>query len=192
MMICENFMEHIARTLGLPVETVRQRNLYSEGQTTHYHQVLQKTDATIVSCWEQVQRVAEVEKRKEEVKEFNTMHKHRKQGIAVVPTKFGMSFTFKTLNQARALVHVYTDGSVLVSHGGTEMGQGLHTKMVQVAAHALNVPMEKVHISETATDKVANASPTAASVQSDLNGMAVLDACQQIMGKLKPRMRAPQ
>lgn len=188
-MICENFIEHIARTLQLPVETVRERNLYSEGQQTHYRQTLQRTDATAHSCWTQVLRIADVETRKAEVATFNTEHTHRKQGLAVVPTKFGMSFTFKTLNQARALVHIYTDGSVLVSHGGTEMGQGLHTKMVQVAAHGLNIPMNKIYITETATDKVANASPTAASVQSDLNGMAVLDACQQIMSRLKPRAR---
>jgi len=97
-----------------------------------------------------------------------------------------MSFTVKSLNQAGALVHVYTDGTVLVTHGGTEMGQGLHTKMAQIAAKALGVPMSSVHISETSTDKVANTGPTAASVQSDLNGMAVLDACEQIKKRLAP------
>ena len=100
--------------------------------------------------------------------------------------RFGISFTARFLNQAGALVHVYTDGSVLLSHGGTEMGQGLHTKMVQVCAEALGIPMDLVHISETATDKVANASPTAASASSDLNGMAILDACRQINERLKP------
>lgn len=92
----------------------------------------------------------------------------------MVPTKFGIAFTLPFLNQGGALILVYTDGSVLLSHGGTEMGQGLHTKMLQVASRALEIPMDKIHISETATDKVPNTSPTAASSGSDINGMAVL------------------
>lgn len=93
--------------------------------------------------------------------------------MAVVPTKFGIAFGLRVLNQGGALVHVYTDGSVLVSHGGVEMGQGLHTKMSQVAARALGVPVERVHIAEMATTSVANASPTAASFSADLYGMAI-------------------
>ena len=92
----------------------------------------------------------------------------------MVPTKFGIAFTLPFLNQAGALINVYTDGSVLLSHGGTEMGQGLYTKMIQVASKALGIPTSKIHISETATDKVPNTSPTAASAGSDLNGMAVM------------------
>lgn len=97
-----------------------------------------------------------------------------------------MSFTAKLLNQAGALVHVYTDGSVLVTHGAAEMGQGIHTKIIQIAAQALGVPVEHVHIAETSTDKVPNSSPTAASVQSDINGAAVLNACEQINERLRP------
>lgn len=104
----------------------------------------------------------------------------------MVPVKFGIAFTALFLNQAGALVHIYTDGSVLLSHGGTEMGQGLHTKMIQVASRALGVPTERVHIAETSTDKVPNTSATAASSGSDLNGMAVLDACQKLLKRLEP------
>lgn len=99
---------------------------------------------------------------------------------------FGVAFTETFLNQSGAFVIVYLDGSVLVSHGGVEMGQGLHTKMIQVASRVLGVPMDTVHISETSTDKVPNTSPTAASASSDLNGMAVLNACNIIVERLKP------
>ncbi|KAF2366370.1 Aldehyde oxidase/xanthine dehydrogenase molybdopterin binding [Trinorchestia longiramus] len=113
-------------------------------------------------------------------------HVYRKRGIAIVPTKFGISFTATLLNQAGALVMVYKDGSVLLTHGGTEMGQGLHTKMIQVAAKTLGVPMDLIHISETASDKVPNTSPTAASSSSDLNGEAVLRACVELRDRLAP------
>lgn len=124
--------------------------------------------------------------RKAKVDAFNVENRWRKRGIAMVPTTFGIAFTALFLNQAGALVHVYTDGSVLVSHGGTEMGQGLHTKMIQVASRALQIPADIIHISETSTDKVPNTSATAASAGSDLNGMAVLNACRVIMERLEP------
>lgn len=104
----------------------------------------------------------------------------------MVPTKFGIAFTALFLNQAGALIHVYSDGSVLLSHGGTEMGQGLHTKMIQCASRALGCPIEHIHIAETSTDKVPNTSATAASSGSDLNGMAVIDACEKIVERLAP------
>lgn len=117
---------------------------------------------------------------------FNASHRWKKRGLSIIPTKYGISYTALFLNQAGALVHVYQDGSVLVAHGGTEMGQGLHTKMTMVAAEALGVPMEDVHISETATNTVANTSATAASASSDLNGYALFNACEQINQRLKP------
>lgn len=119
-----------------------------------------------------------------QVDHFNRLNRWRKRGITVVPTTFGIGFEIQFLNQNGALVHVYTDGSVLVSHGGTEMGQGLHIKMIQVASKALNIPFEMIHISETATDKVPNAISTAASLGSDLNGMAILNACKVILDRL--------
>lgn len=118
--------------------------------------------------------------------DFNKTHKWKKRGLSIIPTKFGISFTALFLNQAGALVHIYHDGSVLVAHGGTEMGQGLHTKMCMVAAEALGVPLDNVFISETATNTVVNTSPTAASASSDLNGYAILNACEQLNERLKP------
>jgi len=136
--------------------------------------------------YKQVQEESEYWRRKQEVEEWNKTHKWNKRGIALIPTKFGISFTALFLNQAGALVHIYHDGSVLVAHGGTEMGQGLHTKMTMIAAEALGVPQDNVFISETATNTVANASSTAASASSDLNGYAIWNACQQINERLKP------
>ena len=102
----------------------------------------------------------------------------------MTPVKFGISFNFTAFNQAGALVHVYKDGSVLINHGGTEMGQGLHTKMLQVAATTLGVPLEQVRLAPTRTDKVPNTSATAASSSADLNGGAVKNACEQILARL--------
>jgi xanthine dehydrogenase/oxidase len=128
----------------------------------------------------------DIQSRREAILKYNSEHKWRKRGLSIIPTKFGINFTAKFLNQAGALVHVYTDGTVLVSHGGTEMGQGLHTKMIQVAARALGISVDRVHISESSTSSVPNASPTAASASSDMYGMAVLNACEQIAEKLAP------
>ena len=108
-----------------------------------------------------------------------------KRALAVTPLKFGISFNFTAFNQAGALVHVYKDGSVLINHGGTEMGQGLHTKMLQVAATSLGIPLERVRLAPTRTDKVPNTSATAASSSADLNGGAVKDACEQVLGRLR-------
>lgn len=159
-------------------------NLFQESECTHYNQVLE--NCTVRRCWAECLQQAEYQQRLAQINEFNAQHRWRKRGIAMVPTMFGIAFTALFLNQAGALVHVYTDGSVLVSHGGTEMGQGLHTKMLQVASHALQIPSDLIHISETATDKVPNTSATAASSGSDLNGMAVLNACNMIYERLEP------
>jgi len=110
----------------------------------------------------------------------------RKRGLALCPTKFGINFTAKFMNQGGALVHLYTDGTILITHGGTEMGQGLHTKVCQVAARAFGVPLSACHVAENSSDKVANSMPTAASASTDLYAMATLDACRQILTRLKP------
>lgn len=136
--------------------------------------------------WDEVKRSCNYAARREAAEAFNKANRWRKRGLAIVPTKFGISFTATFMNQAGALVHVHTDGSVLVTHGGTEMGQGLHTKMAAVAARALRIPIEQVHISETSTSTVANSSPTAASASSDLYGMAVYRACKTIDERLQP------
>ena len=123
-------MNHLARAADLPVDEIRARNFYKEGDVTHFGQRIEGFN--IPRLWNEIQSSAEVVQRKQEVEKFNQANKYRKRGLSVIPTKFGINFTAKFMNQGGALVHVYTDGSVLVSHGGTEMGQGLHTKMIQV------------------------------------------------------------
>eukprot|EP00475_Leptophrys_vorax_P021366 TRINITY_DN29075_c0_g2_i1.p1 TRINITY_DN29075_c0_g2~~TRINITY_DN29075_c0_g2_i1.p1 ORF type:complete len:1060 (-),score=278.85 TRINITY_DN29075_c0_g2_i1:127-3024(-) len=186
MMVCEVMMEHVARELGLRPETVREMHLYKEGESTHYGQKLEQF--YMDRMWADIKRSASFDDRLRQVNEFNAVHQYRKRGIALLPTKFGISFTATFLNQGAALVHCYTDGSVLVTHGGTEMGQGLHTKMRQVAAHELGISVDQVFTSETATDKIPNTSATAASQGSDINGMAVMLACRQIKEGLQPLM----
>eukprot|EP01009_Symbiontida_sp_KSa7_P005569 NODE_235_length_1145_cov_1109.201642_g189_i0.p1 GENE.NODE_235_length_1145_cov_1109.201642_g189_i0~~NODE_235_length_1145_cov_1109.201642_g189_i0.p1 ORF type:complete len:340 (+),score=46.94 NODE_235_length_1145_cov_1109.201642_g189_i0:33-1052(+) len=121
-----------------------------------------------------------------EVDEFNQKNKYRKQGVALCPVMYGVSFTAKFLNQAAAMVQVFQDGSVMVAHGGVEMGQGLNTKMVQVCASQLGIPASSVRIPETASDKTANVVSTSASTGADLNGMAIVDACKTINSRLGP------
>nr|AOE43258.1 xanthine dehydrogenase [Cavenderia deminutiva] len=184
MMICEDWIEKISTYLSIPSYQIREKNFYKEGMKTHYLQDV--TNCQLDRIWKETTVKSDYFNRLTKTNEYNAKNKYRKRGIAIIPTKFGMSFTIKTLNQAGALVHVYTDGSVLVTHGGCEMGQGLNTKIIQIAARELGVPVDKVYINDTATDKVANTTPTAASVSSDTNGMAVLDACQQINSRLAP------
>jgi xanthine dehydrogenase/oxidase len=184
MFICESFMSEVADKLGMSVDKFREINLLYEGDRTHFNQVLQ--DYHVPQMLKAVREEADFEKRREAVDAFNSRHRYKKRGLAMIPTKFGISFTAIFLNQAGALVHIYHDGSILLSHGGTEMGQGLHTKMCMIAAQELGVPVENVHISETKTDSVANTSSTAASASSDLNGMAVKNACEQLNARLAP------
>lgn len=184
MYICESFMEEIADHLKMPVEELRELNMYKPGEETHFKQELK--DFYVPLMWKQLREESDYECRKTEVEAFNKTHKWKKRGLSVIPTKFGISFTALFLNQAGALVHIYHDGSVLVAHGGTEMGQGLHTKMTMIAAEGLGVPLEDVFISETATNTVANTSSTAASASSDLNGYAIWNACAQLNERLAP------
>ncbi|KAL4623910.1 xanthine dehydrogenase/oxidase isoform X1 [Arapaima gigas] len=184
MMVAESWMSDVALYCGLPAEQVRRLNMYKQGDRTPFSQCLEQF--TIDRCWEECMTISQYNQRTKEIERFNRQHRWKKRGIAIIPTKFGISFTATFLNQAGALVHVYTDGSVLLTHGGTEMGQGLHTKMVQVASKALGIPCSKVHISETSTNTVPNTSPTAASASSDLNGMAVYNACQTLNKRLQP------
>ena len=114
---------------------------------------------------------------------FRRSNRYKKRGLALVPAKLGIAFGITSLNKGGALLHVYTDGSVLLTHGGTEMGQGLHTKMIQVCSHCLGIPVESIHISETNTATVANSSGTGASVSSDLYGMAV-KVCEELWSNI--------
>ncbi|XP_027866259.1 xanthine dehydrogenase/oxidase isoform X1 [Xiphophorus couchianus] len=184
MMVAENWITDVAHSLGHSPEEVRRLNLYLEGESTPYNQILH--GLTLDRCWDECLSRSEYEQRRAAADLFNRQNRWTKQGLAIVPTKFGISFTATFLNQAGALVHIYRDGSVLLTHGGTEMGQGLHTKMVQVASRVLGIPCSKVFISETSTNTVANTSPTAASASTDLNGAAVQNACEILLKRLEP------
>jgi xanthine dehydrogenase large subunit len=183
MVAIEEILSQAAARLSLPADVVRERNLYREGDTTHYGQPV--TDAgRLATIWTELKRTSDFAARRSEIEAFNAAHPHLKRGIAITPVKFGISFTATFFNQAGALVLVYLDGSVQVSHGGTEMGQGLFTKIQQVAADGLGVPLSQVRMMPTRTDKVPNTSATAASSGTDLNGAAVADACAQIRSRL--------
>lgn len=140
----------------------------------------------VPSIYDELYSKLDVPRRRAAAAEFNAKNKWTKRGVALIPTKFGIAFTAKYMNQGGALVHLYTDGTVLVSHGGTEMGQGLHTKVCQVAAQAFGIPLEDVYVNDSSTDKVANTIPSAASMSTDLYGMATLDACKQILKRIQP------
>ncbi|MDV3222834.1 xanthine dehydrogenase molybdopterin binding subunit [Intrasporangium sp.] len=183
MLVIEDILGRCAPHLGLDPDELRRRNLYSAGQTTPYGQEVRQPER-LVRAWDTLAAKSDLAARRAEISAFNEAQPHTKRALAVTPVKFGISFNFTPLNQAGALVHVYKDGSVLVSHGGTEMGQGLHTKMVQVAATALGVPLSRVRLAPTRTDKVPNTSATAASSGADLNGGAIKDACEQIRARL--------
>jgi len=185
MLVIEDILDRVARTLGLPPEVVRERNFYREGQTTHYGQPV-KEAARIETIWRQLKETSGMAARRAAIERFNAAQPHRKRGLAMTPVKFGISFTATFFNQGGALVLIYRDGSVQVNHGGTEMGQGLHTKIRQIAAHSLGVPLEAIRIMPTRTDKVPNTSASAASASTDLNGAAVADACEQLMRRLAP------
>jgi len=184
LMVCESAIEHLAHTLQVTPQALRTANLYKEGDLTPFGQTLE--DCNIRGMWSDMVKNAHVADRETQVADFNAKHRWKKRGICLMPNKFGINFTAKFMNQGGALVHVYTDGTVLVNHGGTEMGQGLNTKMIQIAARCFGISADCVTVAETSTDKVANASPTAASMSTDLYGMAVLDACEQINARLAP------
>jgi xanthine dehydrogenase large subunit len=183
MLAIEEVLSHAARRLDLPPDLVRERNLYGDGQTTHYGQPVQDA-SRLRDVWARLTRSSELEPRSAATRTFNEAHRHTKRGLAITPVKFGISFTTTIFNQAGALVLVYRDGSVQVNHGGTEMGQGLFTKIQQIAADGLGVPLDRIRMMPTCTDKVPNTSATAASAGTDLNGAAVADACALLKNRL--------
>jgi xanthine dehydrogenase large subunit len=183
MAVIEEVMDRIARALSLPPHVVREQNFYREGQTAHYGQPIKDAER-IQQIWDDLCASSELDARWEAVETFNGASKHQKRGLAITPVKFGISFTTAFFNQAGALVLIYADGSVQVNHGGTEMGQGLHTKIQQIASDALGVPLAAIRIMPTRTDKIPNTSATAASSGSDLNGAAVANACEILRERL--------
>ena len=186
MVVIETVLNKAAEKLGLDPAVVRQRNFYGPAprHLTPYFQEVPNDRSQRV--YDELMASSDYTTRRAAIDAFNKTSRWVKRGIGFQPVKFGISFTNSMLNQAGALVHVYADGSVQLNHGGTEMGQGLHTKMMAVCAHELGVPMEDIRLMTTATDKVPNTSATAASSGSDLNGAAVQQACEIIIARLRP------
>ncbi|MBN9315588.1 MAG: xanthine dehydrogenase molybdopterin binding subunit [Devosia sp.] len=180
----ERWIEDIAYALGKDPLEIRKANFYGTetNNITPYHQVVE--DNVIQRVIEDLEQSSDYQARRQAILAFNRTSSVLKKGIAMVPVKFGISFTATWHNQAGALVHVYRDGSIHLSHGGTEMGQGLHIKVMQVVADAFGVPVERVQITASNTGKVPNTSATAASSGTDLNGMAALDAANQIKARM--------
>jgi xanthine dehydrogenase large subunit len=183
MLVIEEIVDRVARALDLPPHVVRERNFYRAGDVTHYGQAVRDPDR-IARIWAELGASAGFEARWSDVAAFNAGSPHVKRGLAITPVKFGISFTTSYYNQAGALILIYKDGSIQVNHGGTEMGQGLHTKILQIAADGLGVPLETVRLMPTRTDKIPNTSATAASCGSDLNGAAVRNACDTLRARL--------
>ena len=185
VVVIETIMTRAAERLGLDPAELRRRNFYGDAPRDRapYGQLVQ--DCRLERIWEELSRSAQYKERALEVARFNERSRFMKRGIAFSPVKFGISFTNAVLNQAGALVLIYADGSVQVNHGGTEMGQGLHTKMLAIAAHELGIDSARIRLMNTATDKVPNTSATAASSGSDLNGQAVKQACEGLKGRLQ-------
>ncbi|MCX6955168.1 MAG: molybdopterin-dependent oxidoreductase, partial [Verrucomicrobia bacterium] len=187
MLVIEEILDRVARACGLAPDFVRETNLYhgtGETNRTHYHEDI--GDNRIQQIWAQAKRESQYALRQREVEDWNRTHPHVKRGLAITPVKFGISFTLTHYNQAGAYVLIYSDGSVQVNHGGTEMGQGLYVKMLGVAMRELGLPAEAIRIMATATDKVPNTSATAASSGADLNCMAVAAACTTLRERLAP------
>ncbi|MDX2203684.1 MAG: xanthine dehydrogenase molybdopterin binding subunit [Hyphomicrobiaceae bacterium] len=190
MVAMERIIDHIAQALGRDPLEVRRANFYDHmlarpavaRNLTPYHQVIE--DCVIQDIVDELVETSSYAARRAEIRAWNAASPILKRGIALTPVKFGISFTNTMMNQAGALVHVYTDGSIALNHGGTEMGQGLNVKVAQVVAEELQVDLDRVKITATHTGKVPNTSPTAASAGSDLNGMAARNACLAIKQRL--------
>jgi xanthine dehydrogenase large subunit len=184
MIMAEAMMDKIARDIKCDPLTVRMRNLYGTDSrnTTHYGMPVENN--LLPDMLDKLAHTSDYWGRRAAIQTFNKTSPIIKKGLAITPVKFGISFTAKHLNQAGALLHVYTDGSMQINHGGTEMGQGLHTKIGQIVANEFGLPLDWVEVTSTRTDKVPNTSPTAASSGTDINGKAAQNACLIIKQRL--------
>jgi len=184
MVAIEQIMDHIARELKLDPLEVRKRNYYGKEtrNVTHYHQRVE--DNLLEEMTAQLEESAEYATRRRDITSFNRSSPYLKRGLALTPVKFGISFTSSFLNQAGALILIYTDGTVQLNHGGTEMGQGLNTKVAQIVAEVLQIDVDRIQVTATDTGKVPNTSPTAASSGTDLNGKAAQNAAQILRDRL--------
>jgi xanthine dehydrogenase large subunit len=183
MLVIEEILDQAARRLGMRPEAVRERNFYREGDRTHYDQPVKDAER-IQRIWDELKASSSFDTRRAEIEQWNAGSRYQKRGLAITPVKFGISFTATFFNQAGALVLIFRDGSVQVNHGGTEMGQGLQTKVIRIAARTLGIDPSRIRLMPANTSKVPNTSPTAASAGTDLNGAAVADACRQLCVRL--------
>ncbi|MEO6404918.1 MAG: molybdopterin cofactor-binding domain-containing protein [Ferruginibacter sp.] len=184
MFVIEAAIAKAAEALGVEASIIQQKNLLQTGDEFPYGQ---KAESEAVACWNKAIGLYDVEKIRKEIKEFNASNILFKKGMSFMPICFGISFTKILMNQARALVHVYMDGSVNISTGAVEMGQGVNTKMLQVAAHIFSLDAKQIKVNSTNTYRIANTSPSAASATADLNGKAVQIACNKILERLKQK-----
>ena len=184
MIVAEAMMDAIARKLGKDPLAIRKLNLYGKDSRNTTQYGMQVEHNLLADLIDKLEASCDYQLRREQITQFNKNSPIIKKGLALTPVKFGISFTAKHLNQAGALLHIYTDGSMQINHGGTEMGQGLHTKIGQIVANEFGVPLSYVEITSTRTDKVPNTSPTAASSSTDLNGKAAQNACLIIKQRL--------
>ena len=182
VIVAERMIEEIAYALGRDPLEIRRANLYENGQLTPYHQSVD--DQILPRILDELEASSDYQARRQAVLDWNAKGGVIRKGIALTPVKFGISFTATWFNQAGALIHIYSDGSIALNHGGTEMGQGLNIKVAQVVAEAFQCDISRIKITKTTTEKVPNTSATAASSGTDLNGMAALDAADQIKARL--------
>lgn len=182
MFVIEAAIDKAAAALNVPASLIQQKNLLKTGDEFPYGQ---KAESEANECWNKTNEVFNIQQLQKEVADFNAANKLYKKGIAMMPICFGISFTKTLMNQARSLVHVYTDGSVGISTGAVEMGQGVNTKMLQVAANIFSISPDKIKVNTTNTYRIANTSPTAASAAADLNGRATEIACAAILKRLQ-------
>ncbi|NOU17945.1 MAG: molybdopterin-dependent oxidoreductase [Bacteroidales bacterium] len=183
MFVIESAIAKAANELNIPTRKIQERNFLKDNDEFPYGQIAKNVN--ISNCLNSADKLFKIEKIEKEVAEFNSKNDLFKKGMALMPICFGISFTNTSMNQARALVHIYQDGSIGVSTGAIEMGQGVNTKMAQIASKVFSVDIKRVKLETTNTSRVANTSPTAASSGADLNGNAVLIACNELLKRLK-------
>lgn len=183
-LITESCITKVAAKCGLSPEKVRMINMYKEVAQTPCKQEFSAKN--LIQCWKECMAMSSYSLRKAAVEKFNSENYWKKRGLAVVPLKYPVGLDSRAAGQAAALVHIYLDGSVLVTHGGIEMGQGVHTKMIQVASRELKMPLSSVHLRETSTQTVPNTNFSGGSLTADLNGLAIKDACQTLLKRLEP------
>ncbi|MCK5457157.1 MAG: molybdopterin-dependent oxidoreductase, partial [Melioribacteraceae bacterium] len=183
MFVIESAIHKAANEMGIDADIIQRKNLIADGDSYYFGQKVENAQA--MNSWEVADKKFNLDKIKKEAKAFNEQNDRLKKGLAVMPISFGISFTSSFLNQASALVHVYTDGSVGVSTAAVEMGQGVNEKIIEICARTFSISKSRIKVETTNTTRIANTSATAASSGADLNGNAALIACKNIMERLK-------